>query len=106
MESPDLVSPQRAQVRPNHIPVGWLLLDLAGMALLGTGFAVLLGKLTISADISSQVAGWGLIATGLFSMLPLYLKILKAVRHYRQEDQAFIRSLEEARQSRPRDRNA
>lgn len=95
MESPDLVNPP---TRPNHIPIGWLLLDVIGMALVGYGFAALLGKLSLHGGLlSSAYAGWLLIATGLLFMLPLYLKILKAVRHYRQADQAFIRSLEERR---------
>lgn len=94
MESPDLVNPP---TRPNHIPIGWLLLDVIGMVLVGSGFAALLGKLSPGGLLSSAYAGWLLIATGLLLMLPLYLKILKAVRHYRQADQAIIRNLEERR---------
>ena len=94
MEPADLVT---ASARPNHIPIGWLLLDVVGMALVGSGFAILLDRFSLNVLIPDVWAGWLLIVTGLILMLPLYLKILKAVRHYRQADQALVESLEKLR---------
>lgn len=78
-----------AERRPNHIPIIWLLLDVVGMAVIGLGFATLLGKVQ---PLSQPLPGlgWVLILAGLMMIFPLFWKIRAAARHIRAEDDLLI----------------
>ena len=74
-------------VNVRRIAMHWLLLDMAGMALLGIGIGVQLDKLQLlAAQASYPGLGWLLILLGVACMLPLYVQILRIVRQVNRED--------------------
>lgn len=89
-----MVNPSRP---PNHISIGWVLLDMVGMAMAGLGFAVILGKLAPGTTIPAPMLGWGLVVTGVCCMAPLLWNVRRAVRHYAKTDRAFIERMEKQR---------
>lgn len=78
-----------------RIAMHWLLLDMAGMALLGIGIGVQLDKLQLwAAQASYPGLGWLLILLGVACMLPLYVQILRIVRQVNREDAQRLSELD------------
>lgn len=93
MEPADLVKTPLSRP-PQHISLGWLVLDVAGMSVMGLGFAMMLGKFN-PLPPAWQFGGAGLllVVVGLLCMLPLFWKIRSAIRHVRHQDEIFLNSL-------------
>ena len=86
-----VMPPAAAKVR---IPLYLILLDIAGFAVIGLGFAQQLGRVDLLPSSWNQSwAGVMLMALGLAFMLPLLFYIKKAVKHARREEDQWLQTL-------------